>query len=335
VSRSLRQPPSQDWPALLLEAIQQRDAPRALAFALRCVHRQGMGALDAVFERADGAGGQDGDARSWLLPLLKQASPVVVPSPAPSAPSIPPPRPTPPAAPAAPAGGAAVAATAPLAEALPIAAEVSPSPIAEASPPQPEPSPPIAEPSPASPDPVATDLPWSSLPFADSPPASVPPTPERDTAPAGVTASAALDQAFAPLEIAFPPLPTFERTGADSAAVSTASPVPPAGSAPVSAPFASEPAPATLDARDGHDGAEPAPRVHLPSGHERLLGDFPTGHAAPVPTFQVEGSEESASRPSRKSRQTDPAADHKTPASRTLDVWRSWLPGPFRSRSRP
>ncbi|MEB3335532.1 MAG: hypothetical protein VKP70_11180 [Cyanobacteriota bacterium] len=75
MSRSLPQPPAPDWSTLLLDALQRRDAARAVVLAQRCVHRQGMATLDALLERADGSAGQEGEARAWLSLLLKEGSP--------------------------------------------------------------------------------------------------------------------------------------------------------------------------------------------------------------------------------------------------------------------
>lgn len=75
MSRPVSQPSPTDWQALLLEAIQQRDASQAVALAQRYVHRYGMKALDTLLEKARGEHGQDGDARDWLLPLLTHPFP--------------------------------------------------------------------------------------------------------------------------------------------------------------------------------------------------------------------------------------------------------------------
>lgn len=63
-----------DWQGALLEAIQQRDASRAVLLAQRCVHRYGMPALEALLERANEVWAENGAARDWLLPLLTQPS---------------------------------------------------------------------------------------------------------------------------------------------------------------------------------------------------------------------------------------------------------------------
>ncbi len=339
MSRSLRQPTSQDWSSLLLDAIQKRDAPRALVVALRCVHRQGMGALDSVLDRADAASGEGSDARSWLLPLLKQGTPAVSPLPTPSeqptSPLLSTPSP-------APSDAVAVSPTAPLTEQIPKAE----SPLPESDSPH------------SSSVTFTSDTAWPSAPFYAPPAlarASDPPPSVKEEEPRGAAVSAALDQAFAPLEIAFPPLPTPERMAAPSLAASTpSSPAPPSFPAPFQGPSVRhepsktrEPAEigepseirapsAPFLASDREDNVDAVGGVDPSSAHEHLLDDCPKGHAAPVPTFQVEASDDSASRPSRKPRRSEPeAADEKGPAPRTLDTWRAWLPGPFRSRSRP
>lgn len=81
-----------DWQDALVEAIQDRDAARAIQLAERCVHRYGMHTLESVMERAEGLGEGPGAVRSWLLPLLSQ--PAVAP---PSPPPLSSPSPLPPA----------------------------------------------------------------------------------------------------------------------------------------------------------------------------------------------------------------------------------------------
>jgi hypothetical protein len=78
-----------DWQEALLEAIQQRDAPRAMQLAERCVHRYGMHTLESVMERAEGLGGDAEAVRSWLLPLLVKPSAVSLPTSLPSPASMP------------------------------------------------------------------------------------------------------------------------------------------------------------------------------------------------------------------------------------------------------
>ncbi len=72
-----------DWRADLLDAVQQRDAPRAIILAQRCVHRYGIDVLESLLESVSSPEGDGSDARVWLLPLLLQPTPLQ--------PSIPPP----------------------------------------------------------------------------------------------------------------------------------------------------------------------------------------------------------------------------------------------------
>jgi len=80
VSSPTPQPSTPDWRDLLLTAIQQRDASRALPLAQRCVHRYGMHTLETLMEQASGGDGPEGDPRSWLLPLLSKSSPSAAPA---------------------------------------------------------------------------------------------------------------------------------------------------------------------------------------------------------------------------------------------------------------
>jgi hypothetical protein len=75
-----------DWRAELLDAVQQRDAPRATMLAQRCVHRYGIGVLESLLESVSPSEGEDSDARAWLLSLLQ---------PPPLQPTTPPPSPAP------------------------------------------------------------------------------------------------------------------------------------------------------------------------------------------------------------------------------------------------
>ena len=177
----------------------------------------------------------------------------------------------------------------------------------------------------------------TSLPAREAPP------PERTVISA--SASAALDQAFAPLEIAFPPLPTRERSEGSLPAAESAPPVPPSLVAPFRAPLkASAPAePRRPSEADGpaipNDSGDPAGtesvgRVSLGQVHARALADLPTGTAAPVPTFRVDPPADRESLDSRKRPQPEAPADRPGRTSKALEAWRAWLPGPFRSRSR-
>jgi hypothetical protein len=304
-----------------------------------------MGALDSVLDRADAATGQHGEARSWLLPLLKQGAPALATSSAfpPEPLALVPPTPL-------------VTSTLDL---VPEAETEEPAIAAQAD----EPSVPEASPQepalPPAPLDIAGDTPWPSVPPAASPIREHAPF-ERLKESVKATASADLDQAFAPLEIAFPPLPPSERTQADAPAVPPPSSVPlpffsslrapsareqpfapdePSGSSGCSeiqdpsklrATETRDPQPiAPAAAGDREASPEAASGVDPAPAQELLPEDFLTGHAAPVPTFQVEAFETSVSRPS------EAPEEEKPPAPRTLDAWRAWLPGRFRSRSRP
>lgn len=198
--------PLPDWQEALVEAIQQRDAPRAMQLAERCVHRYGMHTLESVMERAEGLAGDAESVRSWLLPLLVK--------------------------------------------------------------------------------PPAVSLP-TSLP-----------------APAAMPAPVALDEAFAPLEVAFPPL--------------SPSPVNPH---PNEVP--PQPPPDSLFL-SGTALDEPFPRE-----------DLEARTAAPVPTFEVEGQSSGSPSPPRRSRKNDRRGQGSpAPISPALEPWLVWLPGAFESRPR-
>jgi len=245
---------------LLLDAIQQRDAPRAVVLAQRCVHRHGMSTLETLLVRADAdaAAAKDGEARSWLFHLLKQGLPgeVSLPSaadleegcnPPPASPLKRPaslnldqaeiPFPPSPGLKQAPEGESAFAPdpgpTTPVdpAPAKPVdPAEDCPearSPSEEATLDL-EPLSGVEAPEPVQQDEVAS-------PFSAPSPAAfaIEPSPFASTASAregslvGASASAALDQAFAPLEIAFPPLPTPTRSEATPPPAKPSPPLPP------------------------------------------------------------------------------------------------------------
>ncbi len=379
MSRSLSQPNPPDWQSLLLEAIQQRHASSALALSQRCVHRHGMTTLEALLERADAAGGQSGEARSWLFQLLKQGSTGATslpsatkpseggtPLPAsslstpaleqpelldsqhaeiPSAPSTDRDQvedlPSPSALDPDPATAATLtpvtvatltpARAATLTPAT-VAGPVEESPASDEGTLDGEPPFQVEDPAPAQHDGVAREFPPPS-------PAAFAPEPARRVSQASAregtsressfaSVSPALDQAFAPLEIAFPPLPSPL-----APTPSTAPAVVPAPSAPPEAgdPEASvgPPAPAPSPTAD--------PTIERTPDQQPLLEDFPAGAAAPVPSFHVDSPPEKESLDRRKRRQPDRPGDRQAPpgASKALDAWRSWLPGPFRSRSRP
>ncbi len=260
-----------DWQEKLLEAIEQRDAHRAVTLAQRCVHRYGMHTLVTLLERANAAGadGQDSEARAWLLPLLGQPFPALEPSVTQSSPEV-----------------------------------------TESTAPQPI-------------------LP----PDRDHPPSTEPdPTPSR----------ASLDEAFAPLEIAFPPLTTvFEEPIQSFDNPAPPAWVPPPASAGVevgafglAVPF-DQAAPA-----DSLDSGDPVPdETAEPPDDENDVAPIEVpieeGEAAPVPTFELDAP--STRQPtSRKMRSPDRGGSTRpAPISPALEPWLVWLPGAFRSRSRP
>jgi len=117
-------------------------------------------------------------------------------------------------------------------------------------------------------------------------------------------APVALDEAFAPLEVAFPPRPT------------------PVGDPhPNNVPPQTFPDPPTLSG-PGFD--EPFP-----------LEELENRAAAPVPTFEVEGQSSGSLPPPRRSRKDDKRGHHSpAPISPALARWLVWLPGAFESRHR-
>ena len=370
MSCSLRQPTPLDWQPLLLEAIQHRDAPRAVPLAQRCVHRHGMAALEALLERADAVSGQEGEARSWLLAQLKQerAEPVphsfhADPPESVSAPSLP--TSEPPASTIDPieaddrieselssphpreleAVSAAVSAPASAADSTREPAFVHESALADEAR-FPDEVAPAAVTAPAEESFAAVEeAPAEKVAFADETfsvaesvsvqgaAVSVDPSLAHGAAaPVSASVSAALDLAFAPLEIAFPPLPppapeqreaseppaapTFGEEGSSPFFTDIREPSPPEGGLD----------PANSPASDGE--------ILLPVERERLLDPFEAGTAAPVPRFQVDDPPERESRPSRKKRQPDEPKDSPAPVAKALEAWRAWLPGAFRSRNR-
>lgn len=282
MSAPVPQPSLPDWQELLLEAIQQRDEPRAVVLAQRCVHRYGMNALATLLESADRGQGQDGDFRAWLLPLLTQSTPQ---------------------------------------------SEASPNPPGPTQPQQP-----------------------TFQPLESQPPTPQPTVEERPPS----LAPAALDEAFAPLEIAFPPLPPVgapmpERHGPQRPVVETSvSAAAPEVSGPVTPSLSEEqaedkwgaedPKPElTFEAaaEDGQTDADEAP-AHVdavveapnpPDGDEEVV-------AAPQPTFQL--NEASDRLPStRRSRHLERRVSNRpAPIPPALEPWLVWLPGAYRSRPR-
>ncbi|MFN5465148.1 MAG: hypothetical protein ACK40D_03135 [Cyanobacteriota bacterium] len=262
MSSPVSQPSLPDWQALLLEAIQQRDAPQAILLAQRYVHRYGMKALDTLLEKVKGESGQDGDARDWLLPLLIHPFPQQEP--------------------------------------LPMPGET-----AEAD--------------------------CSHLEFPATQ-ASTHPLPVEELQPPSRPAIS-LDEVFAPLEIAFPPLPEAglepEQVLAHqeplAVAVSPGGPLAHGGSD-------QEPDQAIVQANLGED-QDPAEPVDDPSP----LDSLEVAVAAPVPAFQLE---EPTPRqpPAHRARHSESserrASRRPAPISPALAPWLAWLNDAGRSLPR-
>lgn len=263
MSPSDSKPSLPDWQELLVEAIQLRDADRAVMLAQRCVHRYGMPTLEALLERVRGVGGQapDGEARAWLLPLLSRSSLPLDPSPIPEVPLAVYPQ------------------------------EQGPSPL-----------------------------------------------------------SAKLDEAFAPLEIAFPPLPMGALEGS-LAVEPQAQPlsVPPPSHVLFSGGLSGEannltgPCQETSEAppEQAGDPEQPgdAPTVLEEKEHQEgfplLEQEIAEEEAAPVPTFELKDPPP-RQRSSRKVRHGERRGTMPPPPiSPALEPWLAWLPGPFRPGARP
>lgn len=299
MSRSLNQPKPLDWRTLLLEAIQQRDASRAIVLAQRCVHRQGMATLERLLDQAAAAEGQDGEARTWLLHLLSQGVP----------PSEAPPSPPEPLSP-------------------------SPHPLAMES--QPSQLPDTEAPSTDQVDPDPRSIQTAPPASASGPVAASVAAPLSPSAPDPAFATAALDQAFAPLEIAFPPLPQIDRRESLGPAPAKLDPVPPPSfsvseakesrSSLVAAPL-EEKGEVRAEALQGPEPVSDDPRP--------LLDDLEAGAAAaPVPSFHVDSPIAREPVSLTSSLLPDPAAEAPPPGRNVLESWRAWLPGAFRSRKR-
>lgn len=278
-----------------------------------------MATLDTLLQRADETGGQAGEARAWLFLQLKEPIPTreAVPATAPSAGTVPPLE-SAMASEAPPLDSQDVGDQAPFEE-LNTPAESSP---AESSP---APSPPAPEPSQA-----------STL-------ASAP-------APRSATATAALDQAFAPLEIAFPPLPSPDPPQEGDRGPRAPAPVTPfavASTIPPAKVPSEPPAAQTWAAPDDLDA--PAETVAVVDPDDRVDPEvsFDTDQlglsynvdlapaAAPVPTFDGSTAGERAPFASRRERKAEVSPESEPPpASKSLESWRAWLPGAFRSRRR-
>jgi hypothetical protein len=329
-----------DWQAPLLEAIHQRDVQKARFLAQRSVHRHGMQALETLLDRANVAKGSDGDDRTWLLLLLRQDQPEPAALQPESAASQPEPAPSQPEP--APAISAAAAEQSGQ-ERESALLEWGPEPVREldsgsmleADPISAHLTQPDGGQNPVQPDEGSADctIPSFAEPFPSSP------------SPTSPTASSVLDQAFAPLEIAFPPLPSADRKNSVTAPAITAAP---------SRPSLGDGDPIAFNALEEEDnkkkeeeGGGPsealafsqfstAPSERGPElDHPSLIDDFaPNGVAAPVPNFQVEGSStaEPLSRP--PSPHLESTTEVAPSASPTLAGWRAWLPGAFRTRQR-
>ena len=387
MSRSLSQPTHLDWQALLLEAIHHRDAARAAPLAQRCVHRYGMATLQALLERADAAAGKEGEARDWLLLLLKQGPPDLDSRPIrpdlPPGESVPNPSPVERAAPAGdpPHGlGTPLQAVEGASESLSAAAPTPESIVGPA--PDPGSASEAARSNDgsssvaghtafdeASANEVATAsevalsnegsfavaghvanelasareaalsdevpsareaLSWEEVPEERPPANQFVPIGKTAAAPRSASASAALDQAFAPLEIAFPPLPALDRQEPREPSAASL-PAPPLSLSPTH--FSVPPELSRGEDQEVADAAQAMVMEQEKPDQGPLLDDFKAGTAAaPVPTFHVDRPVDRAPAASRKRRQSDEPVQEQAPVSRALEAWRAWLPGAFRSR---
>ena len=314
-----------------------------------------MSTLETLLVRADAAAAQDGEARSWLFHLLKQGPPGEASSPsADSLPSVADPKEGVSSLPAFPLGRPAFLDLEQAEIPFPPSADPTPATLVDQTKDSPDDSPPSEEgmldleprsrveaPALVQHDEVARE---SSSPspvvFAPEPPALASTAPFREESFASASASAALDQAFAPLEIAFPPLPTRNRSEATPPPAKPTPPLTPSLATPAfTVPSAVITPSARRDAGDAEASVAPAPApaFELEQDPEPLFDDFPAGAAAPVPTFHVDAPPERESFDRLKRRQPDVPEDRQAPprATKALDAWRAWLPGPFRSRSRP
>lgn len=337
--------PTLDWKASLLEAIHVRDAPLAISLAKRCVHRFGMRRLDALLEEAAAASGHQEDPRSWLLPLLNTPA---------SQAEAPPERPSRPAA------APKTVAASPAPAAADSSADVAS--LGSEAPAQPSASPAMAVPS---------EQGGAHKPAASpDPPSHQPSRMERPAFARAPLPMQALDEAFAPLEIAFPPLPAIDADRSPSAEADRLPPAertriaphPPAArptstTAPQPRPESSvvaelerddhslEPAdtaadPAADTAADGGPDVRLQPTTAHPdrlveaSVSAELPGD--EGLAAPMPAFLPQ-QDPSRMRParSRPSAKEGRVQSNPAPIPSGLERWMVWLPGLFRSQDRP
>jgi hypothetical protein len=335
-----------------------------------------MATLETLLDRADAAAGTEGEARAWLLPLLQRAqhSPPVLSPRQPGGHDS--------AAPVPPAADCPTVETSPGSVSFQPVSEEAESTPADLDFPSINPEGTEAQPCPASPAaavapqaPISSPLPLATFENPAWPPPAIP---------------TALDQAFGPLEIAFPPLPATEPGRSAPSVEPLPAPPPLRHSFPLqeprqgrSADFA-QPTTNRLEPQSGppalssssqplasQDSAEqcvpsdpttispPADPSHasfqtvsqpsetidrtpssegVPSGHaepnvspaanpssslpaHRRQSDVSPHDAAPVPTFHVEAKEQKSGEP-------------LAPTERSLEAWRVWLPGPFRSRPR-
>jgi hypothetical protein len=300
-----------------------------------------MQALETLLDRANVAKGSAGDDRTWLRLLLRQDQP----EPAPSQPE---PAPAISAATAEQSGQERESAL----------LEWGPEPVREldsGSMPEADPiSTHLTQPdggqNPVQPDEGSADCTIPS--FAEPSPSSPsPPSP---------TASSVLDQAFAPLEIAFPPLPSADRKNNVTVPAITAAPSRPSlGDGDPIAFNALEEEDKKKKEEEGGGPSEglafsqistaPFAPIHRASAdpatapsergperdHPSLMDDFaPNGVAAPVPNFQVEGSPTAEPLSHPPNPHLESTTEVAPSASPTLAAWRAWLPGAFRTRQR-
>lgn len=299
-----------------------------------------MQALETLLDRANRAADSDGEDRAWLLLLLRQDQPE---------PATPQPEP---------ATGLAAATSEQQDQELErdqdqeigreldqrLALDQEQKPGLEGGPE------PVREPDAGSTlqfEPMSTRLPQPDdrpMPF-QSREASVVSTilPPAESPPSRPSASSALDQAFAPLEIAFPPLPSLDRKESVAAHPMPAVPT---------VQWAREEHPTSSDKVEDEGGESEAdfaipntattgiptaaPEPELKLEPPSLIDNY-TSHAvaAPVPKFQVEGSGAGEPPPRHNKPQPESSLEvDKSAASPSLAAWRAWLPGAFRTRQR-
>jgi hypothetical protein len=319
-----------DWQATLLSAIQHRDAGQARVLAQRCVHRHGMQALETLLDRLTLGPGPDEEARRWLFLLLREDG-----------------------------SESAIAQAEPqmgLASGMPEHPEPGHDPFPKpalqserAS--RPEPAPPEREAMPSSSP--RSDPDGRPLAINATNGSAVSPAPlSGEPSPSRPSACNDLDQAFAPLEIAFPPLPSQDWPEETSRPLSS-----PKGRHPLpefEAPMfkssqdvagvgiflAREEGPMDTPAATDFDpedqlgwGAD----SDFPLDSSSLNEDEVASHAvaAPMPNFQVESPRVGDPHPLHEVQQPQPSSQERLSTSPSLAAWRAWLPGAFRQRQRP